>query len=154
MSEPESIREFKEGLTLLRNNYANKALAHFSRAAELDKTNPFYMSYLGLALAAAERRWDEAEEICLSALRMKRTQPELYLNLHEVYRLQGKRLDAVDTLITGLHFTKRDRRLVQALSKFGMRRPPVLSFLERTHFLNRHLGRLRYKVLKTLRRDV
>ncbi len=154
MSDREALEEFKAGLDLLRNNYARKALPHFSRAAELDKNNPFYLSYLGLALAAGERKWDEAEEICLSAMRMMRTQAELYLNLAEVYRLAGKREDAVEILTSGLQFTKRDERLAAALRKFGIRQTPVLRFLERTHFLNRGLGKLRHNVSKAYAGEV
>lgn len=154
MSETAAVKEFREGLALLGNGYASKAMDHFSRAVELDRTNPFYLSYRGLALAAAERNWDEAEEICYTALRMRRTQPELYLNLAEVYRLAGKKSDAVETLSTGLRFTKRDARLAQALRRLGNRRPPVLGFLDRESFLNKELGRLRHKVLKTFGRKV
>ncbi len=154
MSDSVAVKEFREGLTLLANGYASKAMGHFSRAVELDRTNPFYLSYRGLALAAAERNWDEAEELCYTALRMRRTQPELYLNLAEVYRLAGKKSDAVETLSTGLQFTKRDPRLAQALRRLGLRRSPVLSFLDRDSFLNKRLGKLRHKVLKTFGREV
>ena len=154
MSESVAVKEFREGLTLLANGYAGKAMSHFARARQLDRNNPFYLSYQGLALAAAEQKWDEAEELCYTALRMHRTQVELYLNLAEVYRLAGKKSDAVETLTTGLKFTKRDPRLAQALRKLGMRRPPVLGFLDRQSFLNKELGRLRHRLLKTVGRDV
>ena len=153
MAEVEALKEFKDGLELLRNSYAKKALSHFSKADELDKTNPFYMSYMGLALAAGEQKWEEAEEICQAALKVRRTQAELYLNLCEVYRLQGKRQDAIEILSTGLTLTKKDARLAQALRKLGVRRPPVLSFLDRNHFLNMKLGKLRYKVMKSLGKE-
>jgi Flp pilus assembly protein TadD len=152
MAEVDAVEEFKEGLAQLRNNYASKALPHFARALELDKTNPFYLSYLGVAMAAGERNWDSAEDLCTQAIRMKRTQAELYLNLADVYRLAGKRQDAVETLTLGLTMTKRDPRIAQALVKYGYRRPPVLPFLERDHFLNRELGKWRYRVLKSLGR--
>ena len=154
MIETDAMKEFKEGLSLLRNNYAKKALPHLNKAVELDKSNPFYISYLGIALAAGEQSWDQAEEVCLSALKLKRTQAELYINLSEVYRLQGKKEDAIETLSTGLALTKKDPRLLQALRKLGVRRPPVISFLERSHILNKQLGKLRYKVLKSLGKEV
>ena len=41
MMDTEAFREFKSGLTLLRDNYSSKALPHLQRAAELDKNkNP------------------------------------------------------------------------------------------------------------------
>lgn len=152
MAEVEAMSEFKEGLAMLRNNYANKALQHFSRALELDKMNPFYISYLGVAMAAGQRNWDSAEDLCTQALKMKRTQAELYLNLAEVYRLAGRRQDAVETLSLGLTMTKRDPRISEALTRYGYRKPPVLPFLERDHFLNRELGKLRYRMMRSLGR--
>ena len=35
MAEVEAMSEFKEGLAMLRNNYANKALVHFTKAIAL-----------------------------------------------------------------------------------------------------------------------
>ncbi|MFB3921857.1 MAG: tetratricopeptide repeat protein [Terriglobia bacterium] len=150
MAEEEAVERFKEGMGLLRNNYASKAIPHFARALELDKSNPFYISYLGVAMAAGQRNWDSAEDLCTQAIKMKRTQPELYLNLGEVYRLAGRRQDAVETLTLGLTMTKRDSRIAMALNKYGFRRPPLLSFLDRDHFLNRELGKLRYRIMKSL----
>jgi Flp pilus assembly protein TadD len=150
MAEVDAVTEFKEGLALLRNNYAHKAMPYFTRALQVEKANPFYLSYLGVAMAAAERKWDEAEELCTQALKMRRTQPELYLNLADVYRLAGKRQDQIDTLFQGLHMTKRDPRIAEALKRHGVRRTPVIPFLERSNPLNRELGRLRYRVLRSL----
>lgn len=154
MNEPEAVIEFKQGLSLLRNEYPDKALPHLRKAVELDTKNSFYLSYLGLALAKAGGKWEKAEELCSTAVRMNRTQAELYINLCEIYRLAGKRQDAIETLDRGLQLTKRDARLVKALSKFGMRRPPVLSFLDRQHFLNRQLGRLRHRTMKSFGKEV
>ncbi len=150
MAEADAVTEFKEGMALLRNNYAGKAMPYFTRALQLDKTNPFYVSYLGVAMAAAERKWDEAEDLCLQALKMRRTQPELYLNLADVYRLAGRRQEQIDTLFQGLHMTKRDARIAEVLKHHGVRRNPVLPFLGRNNPLNRELGKLRYRVLRSL----
>lgn len=146
--DTEAVREFKEGLVQLTNKDPHGAVPHLNRAAELDKHNPFYLSYLGLALAWAEKKWDEAEDLCYTAIKKKRDQPELYLNLAEVFRRGGKKADAIDALMEGLPLTKRDPRLLKALAKLGMRRPPVLPFLKRDNLLNRGLGKLRSKVLK------
>jgi Flp pilus assembly protein TadD len=153
MSQEEAMMEFKEGLTQLNNHYASKALEHFGRAAKMDENNPFYVSYLGLAMAAAQQKWQEAEDLCYSAVRMKRVQAEFYLNLAEVYRLEGKRQDAVETLLEGFPLTKRDPRIGKALRKYGVRRPPVFPFLDRDHILNRNLGKIRYRVLKSVGRE-
>ncbi len=150
MLETEAFREFKQGLTLLRDDYAEKALPHMRRAVELDKNNPYYMSYLGVILARSENKWAEAEQLCDSAVRMKRSQAQLYLNLAEVYATAGRREDAVEALQSGLKFARRDVRLSLALNRLTARRQPVFSFLSRTNPLNRQFGLLRHRTMQML----
>jgi len=150
MMDTEAFREFKTGLTFLRDNYVERALPHMRRAVELDKNNPYYMSYLGVVLARSEGKWGEAERLCDSAVRMKRNQAQLYLNLAEVYASAGRRDDAVEALESGLKYARRDVRLTIAMNKLTRRRPPVLHFLARKHPLNRHLGLLRHRTLRIL----
>jgi Flp pilus assembly protein TadD len=154
MSKEDAVKEFKRGLTQLNNEYASKALVHFANAAKQDEQNPFYISYLGLAMATAQQKWEKAEDLCYSAVRMKRNQAEMYLNLAEVYRLQEKRQDAVEILLEGYPLTKRDPRIGKALRRYGIRRPPVLSFLDREHVLNKGLGKIRYRVLKSVGKEL
>jgi len=148
--DTEAFREFKQGLTLLRDNYAIKALPHMKRAVELEKNNPYYMSYLGVVLARSERKWGEAEKLCDGAVRMKRNQAQLYLNLAEVYATAGRRDEAVEALQAGLKFARRDIRLNIAMNKLTRRRSPVISFLTRRHPLNRGLGKLRHQTLSLI----
>jgi Flp pilus assembly protein TadD len=148
MLETEAFREFKQGLTLLRDDYPAKALPHMRRAVELDKNNPYYMSYLGVILARSEQKWAEAEQLCDSAVRIKRSQAQLYLNLAEVYATAGRREDAVEALQSGLKYARRDVRLSMALNRLMERRQPVLSFLSRRNPLNRQLGILRHRTLQ------
>lgn len=153
MIDTEAFREFKSGLTLLRDNYTTKALPHLQRAVELDKNNPYYMSYLGVVLARSEKKWAEAEKLCDSAVRMKRNQAQLYLNLAEVYNTAGRREDAVEALQAGMKFARRDVRLSIAMNKLIHRRAPVFSFLKRTHPINRQVGILRHRTLQMLGQD-
>jgi len=148
MMDTEAFREFKTGLTFLRDNYANRALSHIQRAAELEKNNPYYMSYLGVALARTQQKWGEAERLCDSAVRMKRNQAQLYLNLAEVLMAAGRREDAREALVSGMKYARRDIRLNIAMAKLTPRRSPIFSFLQRTHPLNRHFGMLRHKTLR------
>src|SRR5438046_4028144 len=131
MMDTEAFREFKTGLTRLRDNYAMKALPHMRRAVDLDKNNPYYMSYLGVVLARSERKWGEAERLCDSAVRMKRNQAQLYLNLAEVYAAAGRRDDAVDALQKGLKYDRRYLRLTIMIDTIKQRQPAVLGFLRR-----------------------
>jgi Flp pilus assembly protein TadD len=150
MMDTEAFREFKTGLNLLRDNYADRALPHMRRAVDLDKNNPYYMSYLGVILARSEKKWGEAERLCDSAVRMKRNQAQLYLNLADVYRISGRRDEAVEALQAGMKFARRDVRLTIAMNRLIPRRNPVLRFLRRTHPINRQLGILRHRTLSML----
>lgn len=152
MMDTEAFREFKQGLTYLRDDYAEKALPHMKRAVELDKSNPYYMSYLGVVIARAEQKWGEAERLCDSAVRMKRNQAQLYLNLAEVFATAGRREDAMDALEAGMKFARRDVRLNLAMNRLVERRRPVLTFLTRRHPLNRQLGVLRHKAMQIFSR--
>src|SRR5690242_4414994 len=150
MMDTEAFREFKIGLTQLRDNYAVKALPHMRRAVDLDKNNPYYMSYLGVVLARSEKKWGEAEKLCDGAVRLKRNQAQLYLNLAEVYATAGRRDEAVEALQAGLKYARRDIRLNIAMNKLTKRRSPVLSFLQRQHPINKGLGRLRHQTLSMI----
>src|SRR5437016_13984376 len=146
MMDTEAFREFKTGLTLLRDNYAMKALPHMRRAVDLDKNNPYYMSYLGVVLARSEQKWGEAERLCDAAVRMKRNQAQLYLNLAEVYSAAGRRDEALEVLEAGLKYARRDIRLTIAKKRLVTCRVPVLVVQHRTHPMNRGKVRLRVSV--------
>src|SRR5579859_3693287 len=148
MLDTEAFREFKQGLAFLRDDYAVKALPHMRRAAELDKNNPYYMSYLGVVLARSEEKWGEAERLCDAAVRMKRNQAQLYLNLAEVYTAAGRKDEALEVLEAGVRCDRRDIRLTIAMNRLTPRRMPVLSFLSRHHPVNRHLGKLRHRAMQ------
>jgi predicted Zn-dependent protease len=150
MLDTEAFREFKQGLTLLRENYATRALPHMQRAMDLEKNNPYYMSYMGVVLARSEQKWGEAEKLCDAAVRLKRNQAQLYLNLAEVYATAGRKDEAVETLQDGLKFARRDVRLTIAMNRLMQRREPVLSFLSRRNPVNRKLGVIRHRAMQIL----
>src|ERR1700723_4706122 len=119
MLDTEAFREFKAGLNLLRDNFAGRALPHMQRAMDLDKNNPYYMSYLGVVLARSEEKWGEAEKLCDAAVRMKRNQAQLYLNLAEVYSAAGRSDEALEVLEAGLKYARRDIRLPIGRNRLG-----------------------------------
>jgi hypothetical protein len=77
---------------------------------------------------------------------MRRNEAQLYLNLAEVYVSAGRRDDAVEVLDKGLIYFRIDSRIKRARANLGRRGSPVLPFLDRGHFLNRILGKLRYRI--------
>jgi Flp pilus assembly protein TadD len=153
MAEDSALAEFKQGIKLLRNGHSADALECLRHAAELEQQNPYYLSFLGVAVARAQRKWAAAVEFCEAALSSKRSEAQLYLNLAEVYLAAGRRDDAVAVLDKGLIYLRADGRIRGARAKLGRRCSPILPFLEREHFLNRSLGKLRHRVLRRLARS-
>jgi len=147
MADSEALTEFKQGVRMLRDGHPNNALVHFRIAADLEKHNPYYMSFVGVSLARAEMQWTPALKLCETALSMKRNEAQLYLNLAEVYMSAGRREEALMTLDRALASLGRDARIQRARRKLGSRRSPVLSFLDRQNIVNRHLGILRHLIL-------
>ena len=150
MVHAEAFEEFRAGVALLRSGDSQKALSRLRCALGYEPANPFYISYVGLAIANAEQKWAEAEKLCVSATRVNRRHVQLYLNLAEVYVAADRRQDAADTLCRGLRYAPHDQRLKMALDQLAMRRPPVLLFLPRQHPVNRNLGKLRHGALQAL----
>jgi tetratricopeptide (TPR) repeat protein len=149
-TEPDHMIEFREGVELLQNEYPEKALVKLRRAFESDKHNPYYISFLGLSIARAEQKWDEAWELCESAVQLKRKEIQFHLNLVEVYALARQREKALDRLHSASRLFGNDSRLKRIRNKLEKRRAPLLPFFGRRHFLNRELGKLRHRILKHL----
>ena len=147
-TEPDPLIEFREGVELLKNEYPEKALLRLRRAFESDKRNPYYISFLGLSMARAEQNWEHASELCETAVDLKRTEIKFHLNLIEVYALAGLREKALHKLDKASKLFGDDARLKRFRAKLEERRAPVLPFFERSHFLNRELGKLRHRMLK------
>jgi len=147
-TEPDPMVEFREGVELLKNEYPEKALVKLRRAFESDKRNPYYISFLGLSIARAEQNWSQALELCETAVQINRKEIQFHMNLVEVYALAGWREKALHKLDGALKLFGNDTRLKRARAKVVERRVPVLPCLERGHFLNRKLGKLRHRMLK------
>ena len=147
MIENIALTEFKQGVRMLRDARPNLALAHFRNAADLEKRNPYFISFVGVSLARAERNWIPALELCETALSMKRNEAQFFLNLAEVYTSAGRREEALITLDRALASLGPLACIQQARLKLGRRRSPALPFLDRQNFLNRNLGILRHRLL-------
>jgi Flp pilus assembly protein TadD len=146
MAEDSALSEFKLGVKLLKKGEPGEAFQYLRHAAELDQKNPYYLSFLGVSVARSQRKWAAAVELCEKALSLRRNEAQLYLNLAEVYLSAGQRDDAVEVLDKGLIYFGGDARIRHARANLGKRSSPVLPFLERGHFLNRSLGKLRSRV--------
>src|SRR5258708_12895152 len=89
-AELDPMAEFKEGVKLLKDEYPQKALVRFRRAYECDKHNPFHLSFLGLSIARAQRKWEQAAELFEIAVQLRPTELQFHLNLGEVHSLPAR----------------------------------------------------------------
>jgi tetratricopeptide (TPR) repeat protein len=147
-TEPEHMVDFREGVEFLKNEYPEKALVKLRRALDGDPRNSYYISFLGLSIARAERNWEQALDLCETAVRLNSKEIKFHLNLVEVYALAGWREKALHKLDAAIKLFGGDARLKRARAKVGKRRAPVLPFFGRDHFLNRELGKLRHRMFK------
>jgi tetratricopeptide (TPR) repeat protein len=152
IAELDPVDEFRQGVRLLKNDYPEQALVCLRRAFESERHNPYYLSFLGLSIGRAERKWDQASELCEIAVQLRRGEIQFHLNLADVYACAGQRLKALDTLDAALELFGEDERLRRAHSHVEKRRSPVIPFFNRDHFLNRQLGKLRHRALKRQRK--
>jgi tetratricopeptide (TPR) repeat protein len=153
MTETPTLADFRHGLIFLRDGHPAQALEYFRRAAELEKRNPIYLFFLGLSVARAQKKWTMAVEFCETALRMKRNEAQLYLNLAEVYVSAGRRENAIQILDTAVGNIGHNARIRRIRDKLGRRHASVLPFLDRQHFLNRGLGKWRHRAVAYFRRS-
>ena len=140
-------KEFAQGLEYFRDGYVGKALEQMKAAAEAEPGNALYLSYLGLLVAAAQKDFEKAEQLCHMALKLDRAEAQCYLNVAEVYMRAKRPKEAMEALREGLQRTKRDKRIADAIARLSGRRRPVFPFLEREHPVNMVLGRLRHRIL-------
>jgi len=148
MAEFVALTSFKEAVQLLKGGYSNKALVELRRCVEIDSANPYYLSFLGLAIARSEKKWAEATKLCETALQLKRKELQLHLNMAEVYVAAGQRENAIETLDRARESFGPDVRLMKARSRIEKRRSPIVPFLPRQNALNKSLGKLRHRVSK------
>lgn len=148
MKELSSKEIFKAGIKLLKEKKYRDALTSIKIAIEkggyenVNEIPPLYLSYLGLITALAEKKYRNGATICEKAIKREFYNPVFYLNLGKVYVAGGYKLKAIDAFNNGLKIDGNHDEIISELKKMGLRRKPVISFLTRTHVLNKYLGLL------------
>lgn len=102
-----------------------------------------YYSYLGFGLAAYENRYKTGLEVCQVGIQRGSREPENYLNLARIYWLKNRLDLARAALDSGLRIDPENDRIRRLQAALERRQPAILTFLPRSHGLNRTLGRLR-----------
>jgi tetratricopeptide (TPR) repeat protein len=143
----ESLRLARRGLLLCRggnweegSNLLGKA---FDTASAVVLPGTVY-SFLGYGLARQHGRYRQGLSLCEHALRVEPGEPENYVNLARTLLLMNRRRKALGILNRGLALAPEDPALLDVRLALGVRRSPVVPFLDRDHLVNRLLGRVRH----------
>jgi tetratricopeptide (TPR) repeat protein len=134
---------FRQGRDALAAGGAPEALEHFRSAHQIDRANPRYRSYYGLAIGVVERRFDRALELCRSAAKEEFFNPDLYHNLARVHLAFGFKAEAIRYLRRGLMIDPANVAMQEDLRSLGTRGRPTFEFLPRRHPINRVVGQIR-----------
>lgn len=137
--------------SISRNRYG-EALAHLREALRIAPENPAYLSSFGLCLAYAAEDFDMAVKFCRRALMYQPNDPVLLVNLGKVYRLKGDKSSAYAVFLDAWQRDKRHPAPATELSRMGIRRPPVIQSLPRSHWCNKYLGIIRATIMRFILR--
>jgi tetratricopeptide (TPR) repeat protein len=143
---------FKRGLVALAAGKPAEATTLFEAAMAIERERGVgrpqmrYLSFYGLSLAHSRKSITDALRACEEAAREEAFNPDLFLNLGKVYVRSGNRTRALEAYERGLRLDPKHRGLRAALQKTDRRSNPAVRGLDRSHPLNRLLGRIRYSL--------
>jgi len=151
-SSAEAVRVVEEGIAAARAQrwetgftLIGQAYRSLSRGRDAE-TLAAALSYYGLCLAMHKGRTKEGADYCELALEKEFFRADFYWNLAQVWIRAGRRRKAVEAIERGLAIDPHNRSLVEVRDRIGVRRSPVLSFLDRDNPLNVSLGKVRASI--------
>jgi len=144
MPDQQTSAIYRTGIAHLDAGRHEEALASLKMAYEAEPDDATIRSSYGLCLGLAERRFEEASELCRSASRKEFFNPDHYLNLARLHLGFGFKTEAVRYLRRARMIDPGNADVDRLFRTVGRRRRPVLSFLPRNHLVNRCLGAVRH----------
>lgn len=129
-----------KGVQALEQNNTPAALTCFEKARSICSSH-IADSYFAYCLAKERGQIKAAISLCEEALRAEPGNCIHYLNLGKIYLIAGEKPKAIRILRESLNHGE-NQQIIDALNRLGSRKPPVISFLRREHFLNKYLGLL------------
>lgn len=105
-----SVEFYERGIELYRAKKFHFAGRMFQTALNLDKDNPLYCSWLGLALSNTPSELKYAKKWCEKAIKLSPYEPDYYINLAIIYRDAGIKSMAEKLLRKALKLDPNNRR--------------------------------------------
>lgn len=137
---------YDEARKMISRGRIDVAIEQLEEALQISPDNAGYLSHYGWCIAMHRDDLPTAVRLCERAVRMDPNDPMNRVNLGKVYEMSGERADAHNEFLAGWKSDRAHPAPAAQLSRMGIRRPPVLTFFERSHWLNIRLGRLRLKL--------
>jgi tetratricopeptide (TPR) repeat protein len=139
-----------------KKNYKS-AMVLLEDALEKHPDDAFLLSYSGCLDAVVNKNYSGGIKACKAALKALKKKlpfgqefylPTLYLNLGRAHLAAGEKQEAIDAFMKGLKMDPDNKDLVWEMKKLGERKPPPISFLDRTNPINKYIGMMLHKMRK------
>ncbi len=140
MAAKEIENPFDEGINALSAGNHVLALSCFKRAVAHAQT-PIACSYLAYCQARIDRTYKDAINVCMEARKEDPKNSDIYLLLGRLYLLVGNKKQAIQVFRLGLR-QEKNGRIANELNALGLRKDPPIRFLERSHPINKYLGKI------------
>lgn len=153
---PKSKDDYAEEIRLdMRDGNLKAALGSAREALANFPSDPFFLSYAGYLMAIVENKSLEGAIMCEEAvIILKKSRSAdiafflqlFYLHLGKVHLRAERKLPAISAFLEGLKYDSRNHELLSGIQVFGLRKAPVVPFLQRSNPINKYLGKLRHEL--------
>jgi Flp pilus assembly protein TadD len=126
-----------------RYREASSLLTH---ALKISPDNPIYVSHLGYCIGMLGNI-EGGEKMCRRAAQLAPAVPIVLVNLGKILVDTGRRQEARKLFAQAYRIDNTHSPAALELSRLGVRRQPVIPFLDRGNVLNKYLGKLRHRIL-------
>jgi hypothetical protein len=158
-SEKKSLSDYLDEIkTLFQRKNHKSAIQLLTVALEQYPNDPFLLSYYGCLEAILNKNYKLGIETCSKAIKMFKGKtpfgqeffyPVFYLNLGKTHLAAGNKKGAIEAFYKGLTYDYENKDLLREIKKLGMRGRPVMSFLPRSHPINKYIGMILHKLKST-----
>ncbi len=133
----------------LRSGKQKDAFRLLQQGAVRFPNDPLILSYYGCLQAIVDKKYRSGVETCRKAIaQLKKAEtfgeellyPVFYLNLGRAYVAAAKKKDAIEAFNKGLEYDNTNRDLLQELRSLGLRKKPLVPFLDRSNLINKYIG--------------
>ena len=128
-------KNFKEAA-----HYLRKALLFYQEDA--NKTPGILLTCYGYATAIGEGNLKDGLAFCKKGIQRKELFPESFLYLAELLLLNREKGEAYRVLDQGLKNYNGHPKLIEKKKQFGIRKRPIIPALQRSHPINKVLGKI------------